>query len=1350
MRGNYIKQAVALMILLMATSAFAATTYTERVDGLTWRYTVENGYAYVGGGSSSLPAVSSSTVGAIIVPSRLGRYTVVGIGSYAFYGCRAITKVTFSDSITSIGNFAFSTCTNLTSVTIPNRVTSIGASAFSHCSGLTSVTIPDSVTSIGDSAFSYCIGLTSVTIPNSVTSIGDSAFYYCIGLSSVAIPNGVTSIGSSAFSSCGGLTSVTIPDSVTRIGSSAFSYCIGLTSVTIPNSVTSIEDSAFRGCSELVSVTMPNSVTNVGSYAFGNCSGLTSVTIPDSVTSIGDSAFRGCSELVSVTMPNSVTNVGSYAFGNCSGLTSVTIPDSVTSIGESAFASCSGLMDITVGSENPKYASVNGLLLSKDGKKLVQGVNGDVTIPASVTSIGNYAFSGCSGLTSVTIPDSVTRIGSYAFSHCSGLTSVTIPGSVTSIGDSAFSGCSGLTSVTIPNSVTWIGSSVFSGCSGLTSMTIPDSVRWIGSSAFSSCSGLTSVTIPDSVTSIGDSAFSHCSGLTSVTIPNSVTSIGNSAFSGCSGLTSVTIPDSVTRIGSSAFSYCIGLTSVTIPDSVTSIGDSAFSHCSGLTSVTIPNSVTSIGNSAFSGCSGLTSVTIPDSVTSIGSYAFSGCSGFTSVTIPDSVTSVSESAFNFCSGLMAITVGSKNTRYASANGLLLSKDGKMLVQGVNGNVTIPASVTSIGDSAFRGCSELVSVTMPNSVTNVGSYAFGNCSGLTSVTIPDSVMSIGSYAFSHCSGLTSMTIPDSVTSIGSHAFSSCSGLTSVTIPQYVCSKSMSSYFDCESITNIIVSGRVTNIGNSVFSYCVGLNSITFMGDAPIMSGFNGVGENCYVYVRSDSAGWGVDIPGIWQGLPIDYMNLMITFDANGGDGGSSTIVKHGASMTAPEVSRMNYNLIGWYTKANGGDLFDFASDIARSNMTLYAHWELFSVDTPEVFASEGNPFRADSCEVSIECATEGAAIYYTDDGTTPRLNDDYLYTGPFTITDTTVIKAIAVVQELRSGYVTKTIEKHTLTFEEALGSVEGATFATGGDALWSPSVYDAAKRGDACAKSGAIGNRAETWLSTTVAGAGTMTFWCKTSCEHDEDNMFTWDRLMIYTNGVEIAEWRMDGETDWTERTLSFEGGVNTVKWVYYKDRTGADGEDCAWTDAMTWTPSEAADPIPAVAVDADTATVNAAVDGAGFVDAAVKVTIGGSATEYNAFKTWAAGVKGATGDALAGEAAVVANAHAAAAYLLGAERLFVNEPTVEIGELAIVGGESAGITKMTVAVTVKDGASAVAVDAAKVAAMFEATSDLGDWDGAAKLAPTVTTSGTDASGKMTFVVTPGDGTAAKAFLRIRK
>ena len=350
---------------------------------------------------------------------------------------------------------------------------------------------------------------------------------------------------------------------VTSIGENAFEGCSGLTAVTIPNSVTSIGSYAFEGCRGLTSVTIPNSVTSIGNSAFSNCSGLTSVTIPNSVTSIGIYAFSGCSGLTSVTIPNSVTSIGSYAFYGCSGLTSVTIPNSVKSIGDEAFEDCSGLTSIKVESGNTVYDSRNNCnaIIKRETNELIAGCKNTV-IPNSVTSIGSYAFSGCSGLTSVTIPNSVTSIGNYAFYRCSGLTSVTIPNSLTSIGESAFRDCSGLTSVTIPNSVTSIGDYAFRDCSGLTSVTIPNSVTSIGDYAFQYCSGLTSVTIPNSVTSIEWGAFYGCSGLTSVTIPNSVRRIGNRAFSGCSGLTSVTIPNSMTSIGTNAFSGCTALMTV--------------------------------------------------------------------------------------------------------------------------------------------------------------------------------------------------------------------------------------------------------------------------------------------------------------------------------------------------------------------------------------------------------------------------------------------------------------------------------------------------------------------------------------------------------------------------------------------------------------------------------------------------------------------------------------------------------------------------------------------------------------------------------------------------------------------
>ena len=180
--------------------------------------------------------------------------------------------------------------------------------------------------------------------------------------------------------------------------------------------------------------------------------------------------------------------------------------------------------------------------------------------------------------------------------------------------------------------------------------------------------------------------------------------------------------------------------------------------------ITIPSTlggypVTTIGRRAFCILANLTSVTIPDNVTSIGSEAFYGCSGLTSVTIGNSVTNIGSDAFSYCSGLMAFAVGDGNPSYKTVSGLLLTKDEGTLVLGVNGAVTIPDTITSIGGSAFSGCSGLTSVTIGNSVTNIGAYAFRNCSGLTSVTIGNSVTSIGSYAFYNCSGLTSVTIPD---------------------------------------------------------------------------------------------------------------------------------------------------------------------------------------------------------------------------------------------------------------------------------------------------------------------------------------------------------------------------------------------------------------------------------------------------------------------------------------------------------------------------------------------------------------------------------------------------------------
>ena len=404
-----------------------------------------------------------------------------------------------------------------------------------------------------------------IEIKNGVTSIGDYAFCYNSYLTSITIPSSVTSIGSSAFCDCTGLTSITIPDGVTSIGRSTFDGCTGLTSVTIPDSVTSIDNFAFFGCTGLTSVTIPDSVTSFGNYAFQDCTGLTSVTISDRVTSIGTAAFFGCTSLTSVTIPDSVTSIGSSAFGRCAGLTSVTIPDSVTSIGSSAFGGCAGLTRFTVSGGNQYYSSADGVLFNKNKTELIfylaSKTNTSYTIPDGVTSIVEFAFSDCTGLTSITIPDSVTSIGRQAFYGCTGLTSITIPDSVTSIGDYAFYGCTGIASFLVTG-----GNQYYSSVGGVlfdknktvlinypsrmtgTSYTIPDGVTRICPYAFEDCTGLTSVTIPDSVTTIGASAFKDCTGLANVTIQGEIANILYNAFFGCTNLTRITLTEDVARI----------------------------------------------------------------------------------------------------------------------------------------------------------------------------------------------------------------------------------------------------------------------------------------------------------------------------------------------------------------------------------------------------------------------------------------------------------------------------------------------------------------------------------------------------------------------------------------------------------------------------------------------------------------------------------------------------------------------------------------------------------------------------------------------------------------------------------
>lgn len=550
------------------------------------------------------------------------------------------------------------------------------------------------------------------------------------------------------------------------------------------------------------------------------------------------------SQITQIFINSSVTSIGDWAFAGCSNLTSIEIPNGITNIGVRAFDYCIGLMEINVATGNNNYISLNGVLFHKDLTTLVLypgGKQGAYSIPISVTSIGEAAFSYCSGLTSIEIPNSVTSIGDYAFAYCP------------------------LTSVVIPNSITRIGTSVFLHCNNLTNIEIPNTVTSIGETAFYDCSALSSITIPNTVTSIGEGAFQECSSLTSVNIPNSVTSIGDRAFDNCFGLKSIKIPNSITSIGKETFMSCSGLTSIEIPNSVTSIGEMAFYYCSSLTSVLIGNSVTSIGGWAFSDCSALTSVTC-EAITppACEKNVFSNVDKSIPLYVPTESIEAYQAAYgweDFTNIQPIKCLLASGTCGAQGDNLTweLSCDGVLTISGTgamadyNGgvanscapwyasrefikNIVIDNGVTSIGNSAFYQGSNITSVTMGYSVKSIGSLAFFYCSNLKEVNLSNGITTIRSNAFQSCTALTSLVIPNSVTSIEREVFTGCSLLSNIVLSDNLTTIESNTFYSCVSLTSVTVPNRVTSIQLHAFGGCSGLTSVSLPNSLTSIGGW----------------------------------------------------------------------------------------------------------------------------------------------------------------------------------------------------------------------------------------------------------------------------------------------------------------------------------------------------------------------------------------------------------------------------------------------------------------------------------------------------------------------------------
>ena len=774
----------------------------------------------------------SGFTGDLIIPN-----SVTSIGSYTFYNCSGFKgTLTIGDSVFYIGYYAFESCSGLIGdLIIPNSVAHIGDYAFFGCWGFDgSLVIGKGVSYLGDKSFQYCSKFTDVycfkeTAPGLRNYVfdgfnADAILYYPATSEQSYNENGWFSyfpkhIG---FRNCG----------------DSLYWCVGENDVLTIFGIGAMrdyDDDSYKAPwrdleTSPTSLVFKGSITSIGDYAFTACSALTGeLTIPNSVTYIGDSAFDGCLGFNDVrSLAETAPTLGENAFANIDenailyynilGEQSYDekgwfdyFPNNI------AFGNCGDNLYWYIDDENTLTLYGKGDMWNFDvsNNKAPWRSSGQeptsLLLDEDITSIGDYAFYGCSGLTGfLTIPNSVTSIGDSAFESCSGFTEVMSLAEIApALGEDAFANINENATLYYPvaneqsyeeegwfnyfdkhiayeinnqcgdnlywyidegNALTIFGTGEMwnygytdddkapwrSLETAPTSLVMKEGITYIGNYAFQSCYDLTGhLTIPESVTAIGEMAFANCYNFTGeLTMPNNIAAIGSSAFQTCTGFTGeLIIPNSVVTIGDAAFYGCSNFTgSLTIPDNVTSIGYSAFENCSGFNgTLTIGNSVETIGGSAFDNCYGfIGSLTIPNSVVTIGASAFNGCAGFNgSLTIGNSVETIGNWAFAYCSGF-------------------------------TGSLIIPNSVTKIDYYAFRNCSGFTGdLIIGNKVANIGSSAFFECSSFASLTIGNSVETIDEGVFTGCSGFTGdLTIPYSVTFIGADAFSYCSGLTEV--------------------------------------------------------------------------------------------------------------------------------------------------------------------------------------------------------------------------------------------------------------------------------------------------------------------------------------------------------------------------------------------------------------------------------------------------------------------------------------------------------------------------------------------------------------------------------------------
>ncbi len=765
---------------------------------------------------------------------------VTSIGSYAFCSS-SIETVELPESVVNIGNAAFSQCYSLTEVTIPGKIKNLGASAFRYCTSLESVSIRNNEYTfcIGDYAFAYCSSLTDVVIKDA-KSIGIGAFQYCSSLKDIRFPHVSNyTMSGSMFQGCSALETIFIRSSTKTIEALAFSDCSNLKTVTYNgteeewNEVTinTIGNDPLLNA-EIVYDNTAYSIIEGFDCKFDPTTGTLTISGTGSMQSHGVTSNLWHSNFYNylrhLVIEEGITGIPGGTFGYYTCIETVTIPASLTTIGQTTFVGNSTIKSFNVHPDNPVYTSVDGVLYSKDMKTLIKcpgdKTNESFIIPDGVTTIKPYAFGYC-GMQSLTIPASVEAIESYAFYSW-----------MLFAGDRSVR----IKNINVKDLSAWCNiefgeeySNPLNNSENLyldgelvTDLVIPEDITEIPSSFFSGCDSIETVTFHDGITSIGDSAFAGCSALTSVTVPNAT--LGTNIFSGCSSLSDVIIADGVTSIPAGTFSNCSALTSVTFPESLKTIGSNAFDGCSSLTSVTLPN--VSLGGSLFADCSSLETVVIADGVKSIPGGTFANCSSLATVTIPVSVTSIGNNAFAGCSALETVNYAGTEEQFLAID---ISSAGNSCLTDAYGAVKIVSGTFGEGLTwTYDVYKCILTIGGTGDMPDFNDDAYDSMpwkdylSSIKSIVIEEGVTRVGAWAFIG-SGTKNVSIADSVTTIGQMAFAYGGYLNNIELGDGI--ETIEAYaFAGAEIEVITLPDSVKYIGEYAFSNCQNLSTVTYKG------------------------------------------------------------------------------------------------------------------------------------------------------------------------------------------------------------------------------------------------------------------------------------------------------------------------------------------------------------------------------------------------------------------------------------------------------------------------------------------------------------------------------------------